>query len=144
MSASVPCGACQMGEHERHDGEHHGLPGVLGGHQCSCPGDCTPPLVFDLLTRAGMTADETVALTAAKWVNEAEGRISAALAVLPEECWVTRSTGISCIAAIGGTFSNGAEWTVEMCCVPCRVKAALDPSNRPVSSTPERPGNGDA
>lgn len=47
------------------------------------------------------------------------------LAVLPAECWVTRHTEMVCTDMIGGGFENGAKWTEDMCCVPCRVRAAL-------------------
>jgi WhiB family transcriptional regulator, redox-sensing transcriptional regulator len=56
MSVLVDCGACQAGDHARHDSSHHGPPGVLGGHQCGCQGNCRPrPLPFDLgaLTASG-------------------------------------------------------------------------------------------
>ena len=52
MSALVLCAACQFGDHERHDGTWHGTPGLLGGHQCPCPGGCEPqPDVLETLSR---------------------------------------------------------------------------------------------
>lgn len=46
-------------------------------------------------------------------------------AVLPDECWVTRST-LACTDFVGGTFGDGATWTAEMCCLPCRIRSEVD------------------
>lgn len=49
------------------------------------------------------------------------------LAVLPDLCFITRSNSpLRCTTWIGATFENGAEWTAEMCCLPCRVRAVID------------------
>ena len=45
--------------------------------------------------------------------------------LLPDRCWVNRSTHPRCSEFIGGTFVNGREWTKEMCCLPCRIRVAL-------------------
>jgi hypothetical protein len=47
-------------------------------------------------------------------------------ALLPDDCWVTRNEVERCIDFVGGTFSNGALWTAEMCCLPCRIRAVLE------------------
>lgn len=46
-------------------------------------------------------------------------------ALLPDECWMTRSAILRCTAYVGGTFPNGAEFTEGMCCLPCRIRAVL-------------------
>lgn len=45
--------------------------------------------------------------------------------LVPDECWITRGTMIRCSGYIGGTFHNGTVWTEGMCCLPCRLRAAL-------------------
>ena len=45
--------------------------------------------------------------------------------LLPAECWVSRSDAVFCTDFVGGTFENGAEWTAEMCCLPCRIRGVL-------------------
>ncbi len=58
--------------------------------------------------------------------DEARAKVEVVEALLPSECWVTRSdVGLDCTALIGGGFENGAKWTAEMCCMPCRIRAAL-------------------
>jgi hypothetical protein len=49
-------------------------------------------------------------------------------AVLPEECWVFKSEvkAFACARMIGGKFDNGATWTEEMCCLPCRVRLVIE------------------
>jgi hypothetical protein len=42
-----------MGEHEHHDGSHHGLPGLIGGTICTCPGGCKPPDLSSLFPPEG-------------------------------------------------------------------------------------------
>lgn len=43
MSYPSLCTACYLGDHDKHDGKHRGLPGLIGGTYCPCPGDCKPP-----------------------------------------------------------------------------------------------------
>ncbi len=40
MSAIVDCPACSNGRHEGHDAKHGVRPGLLGGAECNCSGDC--------------------------------------------------------------------------------------------------------
>jgi hypothetical protein len=47
-------------------------------------------------------------------------------AMLPAECWVSRSDAVFCIGFVGGKFPNGAEFTADAVCLPCRLRAALD------------------
>lgn len=55
-----------------------------------------------------------------------ERRIAAVREALPDLCFITRSASpLRCTSWVGGTFANDAEFTVEMCCLPCRVRAAL-------------------
>ncbi|NUS02082.1 MAG: hypothetical protein HOV97_05905 [Nonomuraea sp.] len=55
------------------------------------------------------------------------------LAVLPDECGVSRSVEVRCTDFIGGTFADGAVWTAEMCCLPCRIRSEVDAVYRPGS-----------
>lgn len=52
-------------------------------------------------------------------------------AVLPGECWVFRGLPMEakvlrCTDLSGGELPNGAEWTEEMCCLPCRIRLVID------------------
>ena len=64
-------------------------------------------------------------LSEAGWLDPV--RVAAVAAALPSECWVFRSTEMSCSSLIGGAFSNGSEWVEETCCLPCRIRTALAP-----------------
>lgn len=66
---------------------------------------------------------------------QVQGRLVRAVdieAVLPDECWVFKfkpevtTNFLSCTGLIGGTFGNGATWTEEMCCLPCRIRLVVD------------------
>lgn len=46
-------------------------------------------------------------------------------ALVPNDCWVMRSHELTCADLAGGIFPNGAPWTEDMCCLPCRLRAAL-------------------
>lgn len=62
-----------------------------------------------------------------QWMTTA-GQLNRAAALVPEECWVLRATGdevASCTSLIGGVLPSGSAWTEEMCCLPCRLRAAL-------------------
>jgi hypothetical protein len=59
-------------------------------------------------------------------LDEAEQRLAAARDLLPKECWMTHLINIRCTEMIGGTFPDGTAWTADMCCLPCRLRAALD------------------
>lgn len=54
-----------------------------------------------------------------------EARIQAALAALPEDCWVFMTNDFSCMTLLGGTFPNGAVFTEDMCCLPCTMRKIL-------------------
>jgi hypothetical protein len=59
---------------------------------------------------------------------QAEAKVERVEALIPDVCW-TRSTPwrvSTCADLIGATFGNAATWTEEMCCLPCRLRAALD------------------
>lgn len=43
MSYPTLCAGCSLGEHSKHDGGHHGAPGLIGGTYCPCQGGCKPP-----------------------------------------------------------------------------------------------------
>ncbi len=45
-------------------------------------------------------------------------------ALLPDDCWVTRSE-IRCTNLVGGEFSNGAKYTEDLCCLPCKIRRVL-------------------
>ena len=57
----------------------------------------------------------------------AESALAAVRALIPDECWVLRSTaaGPVCTDMVGGGFPNGAKFTDEACCLPCRIRSAL-------------------
>lgn len=57
----------------------------------------------------------------------AESALASVRALIPDECWVLRSTaaGPVCTDMVGGGFPNGAKFTDEACCLPCRIRAAL-------------------
>jgi hypothetical protein len=67
----------------------------------------------------------------ARRLEAAAAAVERVRALLPNECWVLRSDarGPTCIELIGGGLPNGsAKWTEDMCCLPCRLRAALDPA----------------
>lgn len=65
----------------------------------------------------------------------AEAKVARVEVLAPSECWVTRSdVGLDCTAMIGGGFENGAKWTEEMCCLPCRLRQALEDAPEPTSA----------
>lgn len=45
--------------------------------------------------------------------------------LLPDECMVSRTTEFRCTDYVGGTFPNGAVFTEDACCLPCRIRAVL-------------------
>lgn len=52
-------------------------------------------------------------------------------AELPDTCSMFEGSlhteqGVVCTDLIGGTFGNGATFTKEMCCLPCRVRLVID------------------
>ena len=53
-------------------------------------------------------------------------QVAAVEALIPPECWVSRSDQVFCTDYIGGEFNNGHKWTEDLCCLPCRLRAALD------------------
>lgn len=55
--------------------------------------------------------------------SEAE-RIAVVLELLPDECYVTQ-TEFRCTELIGGRIGN-TEFVEEMCCLPCRIRMALE------------------
>lgn len=61
---------------------------------------------------------------------EAEALRARIEALVPDECWVLRARGVRCTDMVGGTFPGGGVWTEDMCCLPCRLRAALMPGNR--------------
>jgi len=65
---------------------------------------------------------------------ETDGRHLWALAqisaLLPNECWMTRSASVRCTDAVGGTFPNGTVFDADMCCLPCRIRAVLPDDGR--------------
>lgn len=46
--------------------------------------------------------------------------------LLPDECLVSRTTEVHCTDFVGGAFSNGATFTEDACCLPCRIRKVLD------------------
>jgi len=94
--------------------------------------DCADHLIA--MQIAGMTATEVVrqALALHKFVQDG-GRLVApdAVALIPPVCWVLNSPadGPVCTDMIGGGFPNGAKFTEDMCCLPCRLRLALDGSH---------------
>ena len=49
--------------------------------------------------------------------------LHAALTAILPRCYV--GAAVPCSDFIGGTFDNGAVWTEEMCCLPCRGRRLL-------------------
>lgn len=59
-------------------------------------------------------------------------------AEIPPLCWVLRSTsntGPVCTDMIGGRSPGGYEWTPDMCCLPCRLRAVVDGPTTPTQET---------
>ena len=67
-------------------------------------------------------------------VNAATDRLAAVEALVPPECFVHRSPDLRCTDLIGGRWANGAPWTADLCCLPCRLRLALSATNLPDSS----------
>ncbi len=55
----------------------------------------------------------------------ADARLTAVIAAIPADCWVTQEDEASCADLIGSTFPQGYPMTWEMACLPCRVRNAL-------------------
>lgn len=64
--------------------------------------------------------------------------LAAILDLLPAECWVSRTVEIRCTDYVGGTFSNGAVFTEDMCCLPCRIRAVLTSVTSPAGTEANR------
>lgn len=95
-------------------------PDTTGGPLEDCPFHGRPYAYW--VERSDSLGDRLAAVTAQR---------ERALAALPPECWVTRSTDILCTDAIGSTFPNGAVFTEAACCLPCLLRAALAPEEPP-------------
>jgi hypothetical protein len=69
---------------------------------------------WDLHEQAAAERDEARAVV---------GRVEALINLT--SCHLQPSTEHHCLELLGATFRNGAEWTEDMCCLPCRLRAAL-------------------
>lgn len=64
--------------------------------------------------------------------------LAAIRGLLPDECLVrrtvevSRTVGVRCTDYVGGVFADGATFTEDMCCLPCRIKAVIPPEVEPV------------
>lgn len=62
---------------------------------------------------------------------EAESRLETIGATIPHTCLISRddveldANPIECTSLIGQPLFDGVEWTEQMCCLPCRVRAVL-------------------
>lgn len=81
--------------------------------------------------RAHLSTAIAAAVAAVVEAERAEdrARLAAVEALLPDECWVFRDNVISCLDITG--LVDGPEWTDDMRCLPCRVRAALAPTADP-------------
>lgn len=112
------------------------------------------PRPADRSPKPPTVTDESVALALAASAHadyiDALGRLDQIEALLPAECWVTRSEAVFCADMIGGTLSNGAVFTEDACCLPCRVRRVISPANKRAGAdipmprtTPGMPDGGD-
>lgn len=53
-------------------------------------------------------------------------RLATVAALVPDDCWVYRSADLRCTDLVGGVLPNGATWVEDMCCLPCRLRKALE------------------
>lgn len=53
--------------------------------------------------------------------------LRARIEALPLRCYTF--SGITCLEVVDGTFPGGAQFTIEHACLPCRVRAALSPTD---------------
>lgn len=97
--------------------------------------------------RADWTAENYAYQAADARADKAEAEVAslrdqlaAVEVVVPNDCWVlgVPATGPTCTDMIGGGFKNGAKWTEEMCCIPCRSRLALTDPGETLRARDER------
>lgn len=84
---------------------------------CTHPDEDYRPVIAALL-------DDLAA--AAVVAEDARAALARVEALLPDDCWITR-TSMRCTDFIGGTIGASGVFAEEMCCLPCRIRAALLP-----------------
>lgn len=65
--------------------------------------------------------DDLVAAAREEGRQEVRQAVEAAL----PDCRLINGPDLTCLDVLGSTFASGAVWTVDLCCVVCRVRAAL-------------------
>lgn len=74
------------------------------------------------------TANPTTVLQLLDRLEAAEERVARVVALADEapRCWTLKSDDMTCGEFVGGTIGTAsAEFTEAMCCLPCRLRAAL-------------------
>lgn len=58
MSVSMPCPACESGDHAQHVEAWNVREGLIGGASCPCKGDCKPPDLSAIFGAVNSSSDE--------------------------------------------------------------------------------------
>lgn len=126
--ARVKCRSCGHAPHRSDCEVETGYDHLNGSHDCGCPDGCT--------CNTGPSTDGPEedcpqhGRPYSYWVEAAiveQQKVVNVMEILVGEiCYVLRDTDLSCVMFVGGKVGpNDAEWTVDMCCLPCRIRMAV-------------------